>query len=106
MRVRPAARCMLGVVGSRFGRRAAIRSLQEAASAGPRGTDAGSALPADSAAAAAAALAGPSRSFPSWGPDPDRLLLLACGPVATQEKVPGDVERREALGPGQLRLRR
>lgn len=96
---------MLGAVGSRHGPRAAVRSLHEAAGAGPRGTDAGNALRADSAATAAA-LAGPSRSFPSWGADPARLLFLACRPGATQEKESGDAEQLEALSLGQLGLRR
>lgn len=100
----PPARCMLGVVGSRprpVGCGPPSMRLLALAGAAPTR---GNALRADSAAAKV--LAGPSRSFPSWGPDPSRLLSLARRPGATLEKAPGDAERRETLGPGQLRLRR
>ena len=63
-------------------------ALREAAGPGPRGTDAGNALRADSAAAAAA-LAGPSHAFPSWGADSTRLLFAS---------LPGRCHAREGAG--------
>lgn len=77
--------------------------MHEAAGAGPRGADAGSALRADSAAVAAAAVACPRALSLPGAPTPP-ACLLACRPGATQEKAPGDAERRAARGPGQLPL--
>lgn len=56
-------------------------------------------------ATAVAALAGPHALNLPGAPTPP-ASLLAFLPGATEEKAPGNAERREARGPGQLRLQR